>query len=296
MASATSSQGDKRAAGTKKILWATIRDQLIKDIESGKYPAGSLLPSVRELTARMTISTTTARKALAEVVSAGYARPEGTRGHVSAGPRDETVVRAGPQGSATDTSASFDEKLDTLRILVERGYITPADIEDLRHKLVGRSEQNIPAFGDPALREAEVVVRVEPAPAEVALALQASPQETPVTIRRRLAVDEHGTPIQIQTSYTLRGIVEGTRLAESDAITIPWLDAIAQYAKVPVWRGKDHVTARHPTDAEAAALGLALSACVLVRVEIAVDKDQRPIDYTVTVWPGETTRLALGES
>src|SRR3569833_4640960 len=87
MAGATSPEGDESSAGAKKeSLWKTVRDQLVAEIESGVYPAGALLPSVRELTAKLTVSTTTARKALAELVSNGYARSEGTRGHVSEGP------------------------------------------------------------------------------------------------------------------------------------------------------------------------------------------------------------------
>jgi DNA-binding transcriptional MocR family regulator len=70
-----------------KPLYEAIRDQLIAEIRSGRrYPAGALLPSVREIMAQWSVSTTTARRVLAELVSAGYARSEGPRGHISNGP------------------------------------------------------------------------------------------------------------------------------------------------------------------------------------------------------------------
>lgn len=86
-------------------LYETVREQLKGDVEQGRYPRGSLLPSVREITEQWEVSTTTARRALSELVTAGYAHAEGTRGHVSTGgpdrndqgrtPRPETHQPAG---------------------------------------------------------------------------------------------------------------------------------------------------------------------------------------------------------
>jgi DNA-binding GntR family transcriptional regulator len=86
----------------------------------------------------------------------------------------------------------------------------------------------------------------------------------------------------------------GTRLAREELIEPPWLDAIRQLASVQARPAESYVTARHPTDSEAAALALTPAACVLVRVELAQDEQGRSLDYTTTVWPVEDTRLALG--
>ena len=42
-------------------------------------------PHIREIMERWEVSTTTARKVLDELAAAGYARKEGTRGHISTG-------------------------------------------------------------------------------------------------------------------------------------------------------------------------------------------------------------------
>ena len=64
---------------TTTRIYASIRDQLASEITAGVYPAGALLPSIREIMERWEVSTTTARKVLDELAAAGYARKEGTR-------------------------------------------------------------------------------------------------------------------------------------------------------------------------------------------------------------------------
>ena len=54
------------------------------------------------------------------------------------------------------------------------------------------------------------------------------------------------------------------------------------------------VTARHPNHEEAAALALPSDAAVLVREDIYEDRRGSPVDFTRTVWPGDTTRLVVG--
>src|SRR4051794_41903433 len=66
-------------------MYASIRDQLASEITAGVYPAGALLPSIREIMERWEVSTTTARRVLDELTASGYARKEGTRGHISTG-------------------------------------------------------------------------------------------------------------------------------------------------------------------------------------------------------------------
>src|SRR5260370_15180246 len=76
--------GDAAQTATTRI-YASIRDQLASEIAAGTYPAGALLPSIREIMERWEVSTTTARKVLDELAAAGYARKEGTRGAISTG-------------------------------------------------------------------------------------------------------------------------------------------------------------------------------------------------------------------
>ena len=93
------------AQTTTTRMYASIRDQLASEITAGVYPAGALLPSIREIMERWEVSTTTARKVLDELAAAGYARKEGTRGaHLHRGPATGASAVRGrtcAQGAAT---------------------------------------------------------------------------------------------------------------------------------------------------------------------------------------------------
>ncbi|WP_433475007.1 GntR family transcriptional regulator [Spirillospora sp. CA-142024] len=271
MAGTTSLPAGARAGGSKPNLYEVIRDQLIGEIESGRYPSGALLPSVRELTAKMAISTTTARKALAEVVAAGYARPEGTRGHVSTGSRAQHTAEDARQ--PTEDAAG-----DRPAGLIIRPSVTIAS----------------DGFAGSETDRTTIDVRSEPAPAEVAIALDLNDATSPVVVRRRLTTDEHGTPVELRASYLDHDFAQGTALAEPEPITGSWVDALASADGKSLGAAQRHVSARHPTDTESAMLGLRPTACVLVRTETTQDQSGRPIDHTVTVWPAESTRLNLG--
>src|SRR5215468_8094100 len=81
---------------TTARVYASIRDQLASEITAGVYPAGALLPSIREIMERWEVSTTTARRVLDELAASGFARKEGTRGHISTGgPKAPQVPSAG---------------------------------------------------------------------------------------------------------------------------------------------------------------------------------------------------------
>ncbi|MEU8340949.1 GntR family transcriptional regulator [Spirillospora sp. NPDC048832] len=270
MAGTTSPPAGARAGGSKPNLYEVIRDQLIREIEAGRYPSGALLPSVRELTAKMAISTTTARKALAEVVAAGYARPEGTRGHVSAGPRAQHTSEDAPPADAP--------------------------IGDRPAGLIVRPSVTIASDGSaaPETERTTIDVRAESAPAEVAVALAIVDAPSRVVARRRLTTDERGTPVELRVSYLNHDFAQGTPLVDPEPLTGSWADALASAGGKSVRAAQRHISARHPTDTESAMLGLRPTACVLVRTEVTQDRSGRPIDYTVTIWPAESTRLDLG--
>src|SRR6516164_11350467 len=95
------------AQTTTTRMYASIRDQLAGEIAAGVYPAGALLPSIREIMERWEVSTTTARKVLDELAAAGYARKEGTRGHISTGgpPAAPAPAAGGPARKAPPPAA-----------------------------------------------------------------------------------------------------------------------------------------------------------------------------------------------
>jgi len=260
-----SSATEGTSAGSKEpALYETIRDQLIEEIRTGSaYPAGALLPSVREMTVKWSVSTTTARKVLAELVAAGYARSEGTRGHVSAGPIPATK----PKVTASETE------------------------EPVRGTLTVRTLQGVPALENAVAEMTAVDVRAEVPPAEVALALRVAEPSAPLIVRRTLSKDEHGVPVELQTSYFTNAIVADVSQDAHEA-SDRLEDVEARSGQSTRW-GRQHLMARHPTDSEAAALALNPTSSVLVRVRQMIQGEDMPVAYSEVVWPGEGVRLLL---
>jgi GntR family transcriptional regulator len=115
-----------------------------------------------------------------------------------------------------------------------------------------------------------------------------------VLVRRRLVAAPDDTPVQFRVSYLPAELAEGTPIAQSQAISDAWPAALATYLGTQVCLASSQVTARHPNSEEAAALALASDAAVLVREDIYHDRRGSAIDFTRTVWPGNTTRLVIG--
>ncbi|WP_157247948.1 GntR family transcriptional regulator [Nonomuraea typhae] len=246
-------------------LWQMIRDEFMTEIDSGqRYPAGALLPSVREMRVRWTVSTTTARRVMQELVAAGYARTDSTRGHVSNGPQ-RSISQSSDSATTSDDGSSLG--IPSVRV-------------------VGPS-------GGSHSDTATVHVRIEPALPEAALALRLGDLSTPVVTRRRLSIDADGIPVQLKTSYLAPGVGENTPLVEPVAIDREWREALAAHAHRDLLPVDGYIQARHPSDNEARVLKISQTACVLVRAELTRDKESNPVDFTVTVWPGDSTRLAL---
>jgi len=253
--------------------YASIRDQLASEITAGVYPTGALLPSIREIMQRWEVSTTTARRVLDELAAAGFARKEGTRGHISTG----GAPPAPPAG--------------------EYARKAPPPIT-VPGRLTVRSVHTIPASGsitpDADGELAALDVRTERPPADAALALGVTDPTRPVIVRRRLLAAPDETPVQFRVSYLPAELAERTPIAQPHAIPDAWPAALTTYLGRQVRLASSHLTARHPTPEEAGALALASDAAVLVREDIHEDRRGSPVDFTRTVWPGDATRLVIG--
>ena len=258
---------------TATRMYASIRDQLASEITAGVYPAGALLPSIREIMQRWDVSTTTARRVLDELAASGFARKEGTRGHISTG----GAPPAPPVG----------------------GYArkAPPPIA-VPGRLTVRSVHTIPASGsitpDTDGGIAALDVRAEQPPADAALALGIPDPTRPVIVRRRLLAAADETPVQFRVSYLPAELAQSTPIAQPHPIPDAWPTALTTYLGRQVRLASSHVTARHPTPEEAAALALASDTAVLVREDLYQDRRGNPVDFTRTVWPGDATRLVIG--
>jgi DNA-binding GntR family transcriptional regulator len=253
--------------------YASIRDQLASEITAGVYPAGALLPSIREIMQRWEVSTTTARRVLDELAAGGFARKEGTRGHISTG----GLPPAPPAGDYA------------------RKAPPPIAVPG---RLTVRSVHTIPASGsittDTDGGLAALDVRTEHPPAEAALALGITDPTRPVMVRRRLLTATDQTPVQFRVSYLPAELAQNTPIAQPHAIPDAWPAALSAYLGRQVRLASSHLTARHPTQEEAGALALASDAAVLVREDLYQDRRGSPVDFTRTVWPGDATRLVVG--
>jgi len=258
-------------------MYASIRDQLASEINAGVYPPGALLPSIREIMQRWDVSTTTARRVLDELSTSGYARKEGTRGHISTG-------GGGAQAQQAPSAA-------------EPGHSRKAPPPvGVPGRLTIRPTHTIPADGSISPDTAEPLtldVRAERPPAEAVLALRVADPMRPVIVRRRLLSAQDGTPVELRVSYLPAELAEGTPIAQAQAIPDAWPAALATHLGRQVHLASSHVTARHPNQEEAAALALASDAAVLIREETNEDQHGMPIDYTRTIWPGDSTRLVI---
>ena len=261
------------AQTTTTRIYASIRDQLASEITAGTYPAGALLPSIREIMERWEVSTTTARKVLDELAAAGYARKEGTRGHISTG-----GPKAPPAQPASEPTRKAPPPAVTGRLTVWPAHTIPAN-------------GSIQPGTDGEL--AALDVRTERPPADAAMALGITDTARQVIVRRRLLAAPDGTPVQFRISYLPAELAENTPLAQPKQIPDPWPAALATYLGKQVQLASSHITARHPNHEEAAALALASDAAALVREDLYKDRRNNPVDYTRTVWPGDTTRLIV---
>src|SRR5262249_1122925 len=180
---------------TATRMYASIRDQLASEITAGVYPAGALLPSIREIMERWEVSTTTARKVLDELAAAGYARKEGTRGHISTG-----GPPAGPAPSAGEPTRK------------------PPPPAAGPGRLPGGPVHTIPAHGsvgaDTDNGIAALDVREEQPPADAVVALRITDPSRQVIVRRRLAAAPDDTPVQFRISYVPANLAEGTPIAQ----------------------------------------------------------------------------------
>src|SRR5262249_54233940 len=157
-------------------------------------------------------------------------------------------------------------------------------------RLTVRPVHTIPASGSITPESggglAALDVRAEHPPADAALALGVADPARPVIVRRRVLAAADETPVQFRGRYLPAELAENTPTAQPHATPDAWPAALTTYLGRQVRLASSHVTARHPTPEEAAALALASDAAVLVREDIYQDRRGSPVDFTRTVWPG----------
>jgi GntR family transcriptional regulator len=191
-------------------------------ITDGRYPAGSRLPSLRQLVADHGVSDIVARRAMAALVDAGLVEGRPGSGYyvrvrraarrlANTRYRQET---AHPPEDAPETSFTAERGLAWEDYQLDRTYTTM------------------------------------PAPDDVAVLLELEPGEQ--VLRREFTFRARGHAEQLSTNYLPWSLVEGTPVADPERE--PWpggTPAQADSLGHPIVRVEEDVTSRMPTPEEA---------------------------------------------
>ncbi|MEC4016966.1 GntR family transcriptional regulator [Streptomyces sp. H27-D2] len=115
-------------------------------------------------------------------------------------------------------------------------------------------------------------------PADVARGLGLADDEEAIVRRRLILLD--GAPVELADSYYPARIAAGTGLAEAGKVPGGAVSLLAELGYV-AGRAEESVTARMPSEAERAALGLGDREPVMVLSRIVFAGDERPMEACV---------------
>lgn len=236
---------------------ATGYRAIVKDIrhgiETGQYPAGSVIPSEAELATQYGVHRTTVQRAL------NLLREDGS---VSSKRKGGTVVR--PRVEPLDWYPGVFEHADHRRD-------TPGNGGDAW-------ASDITARGRVPKQRVTVSV-VNPTPLIAAL-LDVNPVGKTVVVRRRIRYVDN-VPFQLADSYFPLDLADGTPIMDRGDVTIPGglLAAIGH----PQVRIRDTISCRMPTQTEVTRLVLPAGMPVIEHVRLGFDAADRPIRVMVTI-------------
>ncbi|MEU8784694.1 UTRA domain-containing protein [Streptomyces sp. NPDC048637] len=126
------------------------------------------------------------------------------------------------------------------------------------------------------------------APGEIAELLGVGPGDHVVVRRRIMYLD--GQPCELTDTYYPLAIAQGTRLAGTAKIAGGAVTLLAELGYVGV-RAREDVTARLPSEEEAAALEAEPSQPVLQLLRLTLDTRDRPLQADRMVMPAQRQRL-----
>lgn len=136
------------------------------------------------------------------------------------------------------------------------------------------------------LRHEIVSAGIEPVPEYVADCMDTTPG-TDVVVRRRRLYDEDDQLTELGASYLPADYAAGTYLAEPTVVPKALFRCVEEITGRTYAHGRDHITARRATDAEADLLGLPLGAYVLHLVHTATDADGAVLEVSESIWPAD---------
>lgn len=238
---------EQPVAGFKQVA-AILR----REIRTGVYEPGSLMPSEPELVERFGVSRSVINRALSLLYSEGLVRPERGRGTtvnpIPVIPRNAVARQAKQVREGGDARGAFDGELRRLGL-------TP---------------------------KSEVTVEQVTANAEVAELLGID--EGAQVLARRRVMSANDVPVQLATSYIPWDIAEGTQLTEEDTGPGGTYSRLADLGHKPT-RFSERTRERAPEEAEASGLRMDSSQRVFHITRIAREASGRAVEVTESIMP-----------
>ncbi|MBL1066990.1 GntR family transcriptional regulator [Streptomyces sp. 7-21] len=240
-------------------VYQRIADDLRRQIDEGRLPVGSRLPSRTELKRVYAASDQTVDRAVRVLKAAGYAV-----GRFGLG---VFVSDREPAGCLVRSTGAVDSPLAALLRLGGPGAAGPAELDW------------------------EAASATMPAPGPVAARLGIEPGD-PV-MRTQYEYLAGRRPLQLSTSWEPLALTEGTDVAYPERGPYARRGVRGRFAAIgiPVVRARESVGSRPATTAEAEALGCSPGQCVTTVERTHYAADGRAVETSDTVVPGDRWRL-----
>ena len=245
---------------TERTLWADIAAGLREAIIAGTYKPGDTLPAEHDLAASYGVSRDTVRRALNRLTQEGLLTPG--RGRLG-----RQVRKSKPITFQAFRSESG-ERVEERRAQGRDAWVT--DVAD-QGREAGQA----------------ISVAMDEADSDIASRLGV-PEGELVVVRRRVRTID-GVPHNLNDTYYLREIAEGTPIMHPADVT-QGTTALLRDLGHPLVRVRDTLDTRMPTPDEAGELLIPPGVPVLIHTRTGYTAE-RAIKVTVTVWPGDRTSL-----
>jgi len=242
-----------------------IADELRKQIETGEYKVGERLPTENSLIEHWGVSRPTVRDALGLLISEGILRSGRGKG----------------QGyRVQEPSKPIEMPFSNIEFADKRG-----DSNDRDNWIAVIEDQGKTA-------EQDISVSIE-IPTQIISDRLNIPEGKSVVARRRLRrVD--GTPWQIATAYFAEELVRGTLLSEPRDVSAP--GGIFKSLGIHQHVFNDEIFIRMPSEHEREELRIDRGVPVAEHVRTSRDRDNEPLACTVTVMPGDRTKITYSQA
>jgi GntR family transcriptional regulator len=245
---------------TEHPLWANVATALRDAISRGEYKPGDTLPTENELADAHGVSRDTVRRALNRLTQEGLLTPG--RGRLG-----RQVRKSKPLTFYAIRSES-QQRVAERRSAGMDAWVADADEQ-------GRTAAQA------------ISVSMEEAEPEVATRLEI-PEGELVVVRRRLRLID-GAPHNLNDTYYLREIAEGTSIMHPANVVQGTIALMADLGYEQV-RFRDDLETRMPTPDEADRLQIPPGVPVLVQYRTGYTAE-RPVKLTITAWPGDRASL-----